>query len=292
MKLWTKRLLSVAACGLGLLGLSGCDSLRVFFPSSQHDEVAPELPSDLGHPAVLVFSKTNGFRHTEAIDAGLPVFEAMAKRRGWSIFATENGAVYTTELLDRFDAIVWFNVSGDVLSEDQRSALLARVGAGAGFFGVHGTGGDPSYKWEAHPGTLVRAQFIGHPMGPQFQEATINVEAQDHPVMRHMSPTWVRTEEWYSFEKSPRGPGVQVLATLDESTYTPRMKIAVIDRDLRMGDDHPIIWSHCVGKGRAIYSALGHQAEAYSEPTHLTFLEESIAWVMDAPQAGCEIPAP
>ena len=82
----------------------------------------------------------------------------------------------------------------------------------------------------------------------------------------------------------------EVLATLDESTYTPRMKIAVIDRDLRMGDDHPIIWTHCIGKGRAMFSALGHQEAAYSEPKHLVFLEEAVAWLMSTPPKGCEIP--
>lgn len=271
---------------------TGCDALRTFFPSSHHDEEAPTLPADLGRPAMLVFSKTNGFRHTEAIDAGLPVLEEIARAQGLGVFATENGAVHTPELLSRFDVIVWFNVSGDVLSEDQRAALLAAIESGTGFFGIHGTGGDPSYEWPEHPGTLVRAQFIGHPMGPQFQEGTIRVEATDHPVMAGIDPAWSRVEEWYSFEKSPRGPGVEVLATLDESTYAPRMKIAFIDRDLRMGEDHPIIWSHCIGRGRAIYSALGHQAEAYREPLHVRLLEQAIEWTRSTPVDGCRIPAP
>jgi type 1 glutamine amidotransferase len=289
MRLGSKPIFAVLSmcCVLGLLG---CDALRVIFPSSDHDEVAPELPEDLSRPAILVFSKTNGFRHTEAIDAGLPVLESIAEKRGWSLFATKNGAIHTPELLSRFDAVVWFNVSGDVLAEDQRDALLDWIGAGGGFLGLHGTGGDPSYEWDAHPQVLVGAQFIGHPMGPQFQEATIQIEAADHPVMRHLGPSWTRVEEWYSFEESPRGPGVQVLATLDESTYEPRMKIAIIDRDLRMGEDHPIIWTHCIGKGRALYSALGHQADAYSETKHLTLLEEAIAWVMSTPAVGCEMP--
>ena len=108
----------------GLAVLPGCDVLRVFFPSSDHDEVAPALPEDLGSPAVLIFSKTNGFRHTEAIDSGLPAFEAMAVKRDWSTFATENGAIHNAEDLAKFDAIVWFNVSGDVLAEDQRLSLI------------------------------------------------------------------------------------------------------------------------------------------------------------------------
>ena len=104
------------------------------------------------------------------------------------------------------------------------------------------------------------------------------------------SSWWTRVEEWYSFAESPRGPGVEVLATVDESTYSPRMKIAVFDRDLRMGDDHPILWSHCIGRGRAIYSALGHRADAYREPAHLRFLEQAIDWVRSPPAEGCRIP--
>ncbi|MEM9174413.1 MAG: ThuA domain-containing protein [Myxococcota bacterium] len=283
--------------GLGLALLlgcfaAGCDAVRTFFPSSHHDEVAPAIPEDFEGPAILVFSKTNGFRHSEAIDAGLPALEALAEAKGLRVFATENGAIHDPELLARFEAIVWFNVSGNVLSEAQRAALLGAIESGTGFLGIHGTGGDPSYDWAAHPETLVRAQFVGHPMGPQFQEATIRVEAPAHPVMAGIGPTWTRVEEWYSFESSPRGPGVEVLATLDESTYSPRMKIAFLDRDLAMGDDHPIVWSHCIGRGRAIYSALGHQAGAYAEPLHLRFLGQAIDWVRSPPAEGCRVPAP
>lgn len=279
----------VASVALLAMALAGCDGLRAVFPSSHHDTVAPDVPTPERRPAVLLFSKTNGFRHTEAIDAGVPAFLEMARTRGWDVFATENGAVHTPEHLARFDVIVWFNVSGDVLSEDQRAALLARLEAGAGFFGIHGTGGDPGYEWAAHPDRLVRARFTRHVMGPQFQEGTIRVESTEHPVMRGIDAAWTRVEEWYSFEKSPRGPEVEVLATLDESTYSPRFKMLWMDDDISMGD-HPIIWSHCVGRGRAIFSALGHQAAAYAEPTHLRFLGQAIDWLAETPAAGCAVP--
>jgi hypothetical protein len=285
-----KRSLLVGLLALAPLALQGCDLVRVFFPSSEHESVPPELPAELMSPAVLVFSKTNGFRHDEAIDAGLPVLEEIARKRGWGLFVTENGAVHNSEQLARFDAIVWFQVSGDVLDDEQRIALQDWIRSGGSFFGIHGTGGDSSYSWDWHPETLVGAQFIGHPMGPQFQEATIRIEAPEHPVMRHLDQSWVRTEEWYSFEKSPRGPGVQVLATLDESSYSPRMKIFFMDRDLSMGADHPIIWTHCIGRGHSLYSALGHQSAAYSEPAHLTLLEEGIAWLIRARARDCAIP--
>lgn len=287
-----RRIGIVLACLACAVGLAGCDTLRVFFPSADHDETPPELPATLARPAVLVFSKTNGFRHEEAIAAGLPVFAALAAERGGSVFTTENGAVHSRPLLDRFDVVVWFQVSGDVLADDQRAALLDWIEDGGAFFGLHGTGGDWSYDWPAHPERLVGAQFIGHPMDPQFQQATVRVEASGHPVMRGLPAAWRRTDEWYSFEESPRGEGVQVLASLDESTYSPIMKISIYERDLRMGTDHPIVWTHCLGRGRVLYSALGHLADAYQdEPLHRRFLGQAIDWLAERPAEGCRVSA-
>ena len=117
-----KRSLLIGLLALAPFGLEGCDLVRVFYPSSEHESVPPELPAELASPALLVFSKTNGYRHDEAIDAGLPALQKIARKRGWGLFATENGAVHNSEQLARFDVIVWFQVSGDVLDDEQRSA--------------------------------------------------------------------------------------------------------------------------------------------------------------------------
>jgi type 1 glutamine amidotransferase len=283
------RSMWVASLALGLMFLSGCNAFRVFFPSSHHDETPPEIPDGVERPAILVFSKTNGFRHDEAIDEGLPFFQETARKRGWGYFATENGAVHNPEQLARFDVVVWFQSSGDVLDDSQREALRAWIESGGSFFGIHGTGGDPEYDWKWQPETLVGAQFIGHPMNPQFQEATLQIEDVAHPAMRHLGARWTRTDEWYSFEESPRVSGAHILATLDESTYSPRMKMFFMDRELAMGDDHPVVWTQCVGRGHSLYSALGHLADAYAEPMHQTFLAESIAWLISARLEACEV---
>lgn len=60
-----------------------------------HETVAPAMPARFEHPAVLVFSKTNGFRHDEAIEASNPMFVALGKQNDWSVFVTENGAVHS-----------------------------------------------------------------------------------------------------------------------------------------------------------------------------------------------------
>jgi type 1 glutamine amidotransferase len=283
------RILLVAVCLSSVLAASaGCGAWRVFFPSHAHETVPPELPESLPAPAVLIFSKTNGFRHEEAIPAGLALFEEVAARRGWSLFHTENGATFSPEILSRFAVAVWHNTSGDTLNEEQRAAFKDWLEQGGGFVGIHGAGGDPSYDWSWYVEELIGAQFIGHIMGPQFQDATLVIEDADHPVTASLPERFTHNEEWYSFDRSVRErPGFQVLASVDESSYSPRMKMLWMDDDLSMGD-HPIVWTRCVGRGRALFSALGHQPGAYTNPEPARLLENAIAWTARLQGPGCE----
>ena len=109
-------------------------------------------------------------------------------------------------------------------------------------------------------------------------EATVVVEDTAHPTTSHLGPTFVHTDEWYSFEASARAAGSHVLATLDEATYEP-------GEELSMGDDHPIIWIACPGEGRSFYSALGHRADSYTDPAIARMLEAALAWAGNRTQA-------
>jgi type 1 glutamine amidotransferase len=260
---------------------------RVLIGLDRYETVPPMLPEQLDATAILIFSKTNGFRDDAAIKAATLALIDICKRRGWSSVVTDNAAVFNVEQLRRFTAIVWNNTSGDVLTADQRAAFKAYMEKGGGFVGIHGAGGDPKYRWRWYVDTLIGAQFIGHPMGPQLQQATLHIEDATNPATRELGDTWVRTDEWYAFADDPRGKGMHVLATVDENTYSPVMSLLFIHKDLRMGD-HPIIWLHCIGTGRAFYSALGHAASTYSEPKHLKLLEGAMAWATGLEGTACE----
>jgi type 1 glutamine amidotransferase len=253
-----------------------------------YETTPPDLPANLPRPAVLVFSKTNGFRHEEAIPAANTMFRQLASERGWGFFQTENGATFNPAMLSRFDVVVFNNVSGDVFTPEQRQALRSFIENGGGFVGVHGSGGDPSYAWSWYVDELIGAQFIGHPMKPQLQQATVRVEDQGHPAMRGLPANWVRTDEWYSFKASSRREGYHILATLDESTYNPK---GMFGQELAMGKDHPIAWWHCVGKGKVFYSAMGHKASAYAEPQYRQMLAGALAWAMPGQGSECGQPA-
>jgi hypothetical protein len=79
---------------LGSLGLWYLGAWRLVFPSHHHDTAAPARPANTQGPSLLVFSKTNSFRHDEGIEAGAVALRSIAARKGWNVFHTENGAVF------------------------------------------------------------------------------------------------------------------------------------------------------------------------------------------------------
>jgi type 1 glutamine amidotransferase len=247
---------------------------------ARYDHTPPVLPKPARHPAILVFEKINGFRDDPSVNAAHKAFADMAAKRGWSIAFTDNGAVFNRAQLKNYDAVVWNNVSGDVLTVPQEAAFKAYMAAGGGYAGVHGAGGDFAYVWDWYPDTLIGARFTNHPGNPQFQAAKVVVEEPGKGIAARLPASWTMTEEWYSFAASPRAKGVHVLARLDESSYAPGPK-------LTMGD-HPIAWSHCLGNGRAFYSAIGHRPDSYTEPNSAELLEQGVAWAAGAGDTRCK----
>lgn len=250
-----------------------------------HESVPPVLPQGLKRPAILVFTKTNGFRHEEAIPAANAMLARLAKEKGWGYFQTENGAAFTPAILSQFDAVVFNNASGDVFDANQQAAFKAWIENGGGYVGIHAAGDDSWKGWPWYTDQLIGTRFIGHPFNPQFQMATVRIENADNPATAGLPTAWNRVDEWYSFDKAPRQPGYTVLATLDEATFANHK---IFGKNIAMGKDHPIAWWHCVGKGRIFYSAMGHQASAYAEPGYEAMLAGAIGWALRLEGTGCD----
>lgn len=285
MKKWLLRiLLCLVAIAIGI-GAHVYKSLRElgFLHSPVFETQHPALPA-LPEPAILVFSKTNSYIHTEAIPAAKAELQRLADKNGWSIYFTDNGAIHTAQDLAKFKAIIWNNVTGDVLTEGQRSAFQHYIEQGGGFVALHGAGdGSAGKNWPWYADKVIGVEFIGHPMHPQFQIATVLIEDRHDPVAAHLEEKWSRTDEWYAFDKSPRNKGFHIIATLDEDTYSPE----IFGKSIRMGADHPIIWKHCLGLGRVFYSAMGHTATTYQEPPYQALLERAIAWAAGLEGSPC-----
>ncbi len=250
---------------------------------ARYDTKRPRLTIPKGKPRLLLFEKMTGFRDGPSVEAANAALRAMAQRNGWALVVTDKGGAITPSILRKFDAVIWNNVSGDVLTVTQRRAFEDYIAKGGGYVGIHGSGGDPVYYWGWYADTLIGARFAGHPMDPQFQDARVLVESSASGIGRELAPGWTMNDEWYSFRNNPRKSGATVIATLDESSYSP---VGRGGQDLRMGD-HPIAWTRCIGDGRSFYSAIGHRPQIYADPHHLKLLEQAIAWAAGMGSTQC-----
>ena len=222
----------------------------------------PATPPDARPDTVLVFTRTEGYRHA-SIETGVEAVRALARARGLAVEHTEDPDAFSPAGLAGVGAVVFLSTSGDVLDADGEAALRDFVASGGGWLGIHAAS-DTEHGWPWY-GDLVGAYFESH---PAIQEGTVRVADADHPATRDVPAAWVRTDEWYSFGAPPPA-AVRVLLRLDASTVD----------GTTMGDDHPLAWAHAVGDGRALYTALGHTAESYAEPLFLSHLDGALCWV-------------
>lgn len=103
-----------------------------------------------------------------------------------------------------------------------------------------------------------------------FATAKVKVEDSNHPIMKGLPKEFtIEKEEWYTYDKSPR-PNVQVIASVDESTYTPDSKI-------KMGD-HPVIWSNKKMSARNVYIFMGHSPDLFNNATYRALFSNAIFW--------------
>lgn len=251
---------------------------------ARYDTTPPKIQVGAGSPRILLFEKITGYRDGPSVEAANTAIKTMAKRNGWAFAESNNGAAISATILRQFDAVVWNNVSGDVLTLSQRQAFENYINNGGGYIGIHGSAGDPNYLWTWYVDQLIGAHFIGHPVAPQFQYAKITIERNHAGIGHDQPPIWSMNDEWYSFKTSPRKTGAQIIATLDESTYNP---VGHGKLDLRMGD-HPIVWIRCVGSGRSFYSSIGHKPQAYSNSRYVALLEHGISWASGQGQSQCQ----
>ena len=212
---------------------------------------------------VLLFSRTAGYRH-DSIPAAIGAFMELQSDGNYQAESSEDPATFTADSLGRFQVVVFLMTTGDVLDADQQAAFEAWINQGGSYLGVH-SASDTEYNWPFY-GTLVGAYFARH---PDIQQATVAIEASDHPAVAGLASPWSRRDEWYDFQSNPRGT-VTVLATVDEASYTGGT----------MGSDHPIVWAHeTAAGGRALYTGMGHTTESYAEPAFRQHLLSALRWL-------------
>ena len=114
---------------------------------------------------VLVFSKTDGFRH-ESIAAGQKALQLMGSQEGFAVDTTEDASNFNETNLAQYSTVVFLNTTMNVLNPQQEASFERYIQAGGGFVGIHAAT-DTEYDWPWY-GKLVGAYFSGHPTIPMY----------------------------------------------------------------------------------------------------------------------------
>jgi uncharacterized protein len=270
--------LLVIVTGAALLLGGFIYKVKYGFPVSYETEPpAIDFPAD--RPAVLLFSKTTGYRHDEAIGAAKKLFADLAKKNGWFLYETESGGVFNPAQLAKFNVVIFNNSTGEVIDEAQKKALEVYVENGGGLIGIHGAG-DDSHRWEWYQKNLLGTQFSHHPIKNQLQKTQVLLQPLADSMLWHqLSPAWSHTDEWYVFNSSPLASGFTSLYAIDGEAIDPNGNFLFItDKNFGMGKNHPVAWFKPTGKGRTFYTSMGHTAEAFAQPELGQMLENAIKW--------------
>ncbi|MDN4501779.1 ThuA domain-containing protein [Alteromonadaceae bacterium BrNp21-10] len=220
-------------------------------------------------PSILVYSKTNGFRH-DSIAAGIKAITTLAAKDDISVTASEQPSLFSLNYLLQFDAIVFLNTTGDVLNDEQQLAMEHYIQAGGGFVGIHAAAdtewqeGDWHWYWR-----LVGGIFNGHPSAPSnVQQAKLTVVDKQHAATKGLPDNFELADEWYDFKNL--NPARNDLLVVDESSY----------QGGKQSEYHPVAWFHEYDGGRAFYTSLGHSIEAYSNTLFLQHLRGGLQYAI------------
>jgi len=156
---------------------------------------------------------------------------------------------------------------------EAKTAFKAYIEEGqGGWVGLHHAtllgdfDGQPMWPWFSEfMGKIKYQNYI-----PTFVSGTVRVEDKAHPCMKGLPETFaIAKEEWYTYDQSPRA-NVRVLASVDESTYSPPSAV-------RMGD-HPGIWTNEHVPARNLYIFMGHGPWLLENEAYTTLLRNAILW--------------
>ena len=218
-------------------------------------------------PVLLVVTETAGFRHGDAITAGLAELRRLGARErgGFAVRELTRFAQLTPEALAGARGLVLLETSGTPeLDAAGRARLLAAVRGGLPLLAFHASA-STFPRWAAFH-RMLGASFRDH---PNAGVGRVRVESRSHPATARLRSFRLR-EEYYRFRPAPDPrTGAHVLASLDVASFGGRPK-----------GDRPLVWWRMEGQGRVFYSALGHRPQTWRNPRHRRLLAGALDWAL------------
>ena len=219
----------------------------------------------LARPQVLVVTATAGYRH-ESIATAEYVLQSIADEQNFEITfvrtEAEMRAILTRAGLADVKAVFFANTTGELPTESA-DAIVTWVREGGTFVGIHSA----SDTWHDVPAyvEMLGGEFVGHP--PQTS-AVVVVDDAAHPATGRLPSSHVLYEEFYYIGK------------FDSSGVRPLLSIRARPEPPGEPGYWPLAWEKPFGRGRVLYSALGHRDDVWLSGWFRTHLAGIAKWAV------------
>jgi type 1 glutamine amidotransferase len=149
------------------------------------------------------------------------------------------------------------------ISEEQGAAIKDFVAAGNGFYALHNCShislSSKNYR------EVMGGAYISHPPLRPFQ---VHATANKHPITDGMSPFIVNDEQHYvTYDKDPK-------YIIMEAENIDGLKFEDLGTKSVSG------WAYDFGKGRVVFTAVGHTIHATWNPQYLEIQKRSVRWLL------------
>ena len=243
------------------------------FTSGDATVICAGLPGVPRFRVVALAERVSG-DHQKFVDAATLYLNRLAAENGFTVDYITGTEPINEEFLARYKLFIQLNYPPYRWAPAAKKAFVDYI--------TQGKGGWIGF----HHATLL-GEFDGYSMDPWFSEflggirfvnylpgfakATVQIEDPSSPLAKGLPASFViDKEEWYTWSKSPR-PNVHVLATVDESSYVP-------DTTIKMGGDHPVVWSNPHYKARNVYIFMGHHGGLFDNPYFVQLFRNAVFW--------------
>jgi len=238
---------------------------------------------------LLIWADTrNGIAQHDSVSHAMSVIERLGYESGAydSYIRTDSNIIAKQPLktdgtpasggpsLSTVDGIFFLGHREVPLDAKQKTELLDFVREGKGFVAAH-TATTAFLDWPEF-GELIGGRYDDHPWNTAA--GTVINEDPTFPATKHFPASFAFTDEFYQAKDYSRNK-LRVLLRLDVSKMPANADVH------RTDGDFPLVWAKTYGKGRVLYSALGHAASVWDDRDVQQMYLEAVKWSLGMTEA-------
>lgn len=211
----------------------------------------PEKVSDTLDVLLLVGGGVHDWRACGAV-----LKELLAAQPDFNLSVVEDDQrILSSRELYGFQSMVLYWTVGEITAAEV-AAWSRWLKSGRGLLGIHGAAA--SFKASDPYRAMLGGYLLGH---PPLREYLVSVLDREHPVTAGIEEFTVRDEQYLC-------------------SYDGRLN--VLATALYQGRPHPVIWARGWGRGRVLFNALGHDADACRHSVFQELVVRGVRWTAAA----------